>query len=123
MDEDINWGKLYKEGRVKYPGIPWTNKERKAIYELKVPVEYVRQGALTIEDYNNMRKAESKSIEDFPIDKKRELLFKEAKKLKIDFKPTITDADLITLIQNKKQKLLEIDKKTSKPKKDKKTKK
>lgn len=106
----IDWGKLYSQNRVKYPGVPWSKEELKAVYELHIPAAYVRQGALTKEEYDKMRKEQLKTPADFPIDESREKLFKIAKDLKIDFVPTIRDDDLIRLIQEKKRKLEEIEK-------------
>lgn len=50
----INWAKLYGEGRCKSIGIPWNEAEKVAIHELKVPVDFVRRGCLTVEDWKKM---------------------------------------------------------------------
>lgn len=46
-----NWGKLLEENRCKALGVPWTEAELNAIYQLKIPVEYVRNGCLTAVAY------------------------------------------------------------------------
>lgn len=46
-----DWGKLFQQGRCKALGVPWTEEELKARYELKIPAEFVRKGILTIEEY------------------------------------------------------------------------
>src|SRR3990167_4541375 len=47
----INWSIIYSQGRCKAIGIPWSEEEKNAIHVEKVPVEYVRQGCLTQEEY------------------------------------------------------------------------
>ena len=56
MATTINWGKLLAQGRVKAVGIPWSTEESNAIYKLKIPACYVRQGILTLEDYEQAKK-------------------------------------------------------------------
>lgn len=59
-----NWGLLYEQGRCKAYGIPWTEEEAFAVSQLKIPAEYVRQGCLTIEDYEKaagLRKKEEET--------------------------------------------------------------
>lgn len=51
MNNAINWNKLLESNRVKELGIPWSDAEKHAVFILKVPAEYVRQGCLTQEDY------------------------------------------------------------------------
>lgn len=58
-----NWGKLVKQGRAKAPGIPWSDEEAKAVFEYKIPADYVRRGVLTKEQYSKSIKDESKEIE------------------------------------------------------------
>lgn len=54
-----NWGLLVTQGRAKAIGIPWTDLELKAVYELKIPVDFVRAGCLNLEQYA----AEKKKVE------------------------------------------------------------
>jgi hypothetical protein len=56
----INWAKLVATGRAKEMGVPWNEAEDKAIYELKIPVDYVRDGVLTLEDYASELEKEAK---------------------------------------------------------------
>lgn len=94
----INWGKLYSQGRVKDIGVSWDPDETKAIYELKIPVEYVRSGIKTLEAYN---KALEKELRDGkPLERiGRDKLIAKAKKLGIDFTPDITEDVLVKLIK------------------------
>ena len=46
-----NWSKLFSQNRVKAIGVPWNDAEIKAIYELKIPAEFVRNGCLTLDEY------------------------------------------------------------------------
>lgn len=59
----LNWNLLYSQGRCKAIGVPWTNEEAEARSKLKIPAEYVRQGCLTLEDYEKSLNKTTKSIE------------------------------------------------------------
>ena len=59
----INWGLLYSQGKCKSMGVPWTEEEREAVFLLKVPVEYVRQGCLTMEDYGKAKAKKDDLVE------------------------------------------------------------
>ena len=48
---NINWALLYQQNRCKSVGIPWNEAEANAVYNLKIPADYVRQGCLTQADY------------------------------------------------------------------------
>ena len=48
-----NWGLLLEQNRCKAIGIPWTEAELKAIYELKIPADFVRNGCLNQEQYQS----------------------------------------------------------------------
>lgn len=56
MDNAINWGRLFTQGRCKNIGIPWSDEEANAVFILKVPAEFVRRGCLTVEAYEAMQK-------------------------------------------------------------------
>lgn len=56
-----NWEKLVDQGRAKAFGMPWSEEELKAIYEFKIPVDYVRNGCLTLEEY----KKETEEVDEF----------------------------------------------------------
>lgn len=64
-----DWGTLYAQGRVKAFGVPWTEEEKYAKNPvdkggLGIPVEYVRDGILTIEAYEEILKKEAKVEKD-----------------------------------------------------------
>jgi len=66
----IDWGKLKIQNRVKEVGIPWNEKELDAIHKLKIPADYVRQGVLTLEDYEKVKDKPIKSREDIETEAK-----------------------------------------------------
>lgn len=77
----VDWAKLVEQGRAKAIGVPWSEEELKAIYQLKIPPEYVRRGILTIEDYQKeleKEKQEEKTGTEKPLSKmtKKELIAK-----------------------------------------------
>lgn len=57
-----NWGKLKAQGRVKDVGLPWSAEEAKAL-AAGVPADYVRRGALTVEDYETLVAEDAKAEE------------------------------------------------------------
>ena len=59
----LNWNLLYAQGRCKAIGVPWTEEEANAALGLKIPADFVRQGCLTLEDYEKALKKNIKSIE------------------------------------------------------------
>jgi hypothetical protein len=83
----LNWPQLVAKGRAKDIGIPWNEEELYALYELKIPVAYVRSGVLTLEDY-----AEAEAGGVAPVT--RAALEARAKELGIDFAPEAPDAVL-----------------------------
>lgn len=100
-----NWGKLLTQNRCKAIGVPWTDEELNAIHKLKIPAEFVRNGCLTLEDYQKASskleglKAEGKEIP--LVDMNKAELMAKAGELDIQFTPEVTRADLILLIQSK----------------------
>ena len=92
----VNWAKLVAQGRVKSIGIPWTPEEASAIYKLKIPVDYVRNGVLTLEDYEKAQK--EGTVKTVSGDE----LKKEAKELGISFTPEATAEVLEKEIEAKK---------------------
>lgn len=92
----VNWGKLFEAGRCKAIGIPWSLEELKAVYELKIPAEYVRQGILTVDRYE---KAKAEKTEP---SKSRDELMEEAKKEGINVTPEATVESLKQVIEAKK---------------------
>lgn len=87
-----NWNKLVAQGRAKAIGVPWSEEELHAIYELRVPPEHVRNGILTKE--GSLKAATS------PESKYKKLaeLQAEATELGVTFSPQTTRAELLELI-------------------------
>ena len=102
---NLNWAKLYKQGRCKIPGVPWSNPELKARYEFKIPAEYVRKGILTLEDYDKARKEGAEDSPLLSIDESKEKLMKRAKELGIDATSDVREDDLIRLIEEAQKKI------------------
>jgi len=93
----VNWAKLAAQNRVKAVGISWTPEEANAIYKLKIPADYVRQGILTLEDYEKAKKAGlERSVPKIDLEK-------EAKELGISFTPEATVESLKKEIEAKKK--------------------
>lgn len=94
----INWAKLYNQGRVKAVGIPWSAEESKALREIKIPVEYVRSGILTLEAYTKALESECKDgkpIERWVLSE----LKPKATELGINFTPGATEYSLAQAIK------------------------
>ena len=60
MRSEIDYHKLYNEGRCKEIGISWSEKEAVA-RSVGIPAEFVREGCLTMEAYEK-RKAEVEGL-------------------------------------------------------------
>lgn len=56
MSTNVNWGKLVQEGRVKAPGVPWSEEEQKAISN-GMKFQDVRAGILSKEDLEEAQKS------------------------------------------------------------------
>ena len=98
---EINWARLYEQGRCKLPGVPWNEQEQKAVYELQIPAKYVRLGVLTQKAYDQYRQNVSEDPNLALIDNNKADLLKKAKELGLTVTPDIRDDDLIRLIQEK----------------------
>lgn len=102
----IDWAKLVEQGRAKAIGVPWSEEELKAVYQLKIPAEYVRQGILTLEDYQKELEKEKEIIvkgKELPLEKlKKDELVKKARELGINIvdEKAITKAELILMIKD-----------------------
>lgn len=57
-----NWGKLYEQGRCKAVGVPWSEADLNALYVLRIPLDYVRNGITTLEAYEAERNGVQKEI-------------------------------------------------------------
>jgi len=93
----IDWGKLVAQGRAKAIGVSWNEEELKAIYALKIPAEYVREGILTTEDYQNALAGEKPAVL-----QPREKLVEQAKEVGIEATPDAPKEVLADLIGKKK---------------------
>src|SRR3990167_5340603 len=51
----INWANLVEQGRAKAFGVSWSDEEQNALRELKIPADYVRNGCLTLEAYEQAK--------------------------------------------------------------------
>lgn len=107
----VDWAKLVAQGRAKAIGVPWSEEELKAVFELKIPPEYVRRGILTLKDYQKELEKEKKENitgKEKPLEemKKTELL-KKAKELGIKIAdPNVTiKAEIIDLIKKAQKKV------------------
>ena len=107
----IDWGKLVSQGRAKAQGVSWTDEEMQALVllcktfgkRMSEMAGYVRQGILTVEDYN---KAQSNPGAVNPYLKlTKEDLMKKAQELDIPVSPDVTKEILADLILEKKKKL------------------
>jgi len=97
-----NWAKLEAEGRCKRIGIPWTTEEREAIYILKIPYEYVRDGITTLEAYQSELEEQAKTGKKPLKEYEREELYEMAEELGVKLTPDISKATLIIEITDKK---------------------
>lgn len=95
-----NWAALYKEGRCKGIGVPWSEEELYAITKLNIPVDYVRDGILDLDSYAKELEKESKEGKK-PLSRKTiKELMKQAEELKIPFTPDATKDSLVKAINN-----------------------
>ncbi len=94
--QNINWPQLFKQGRVKAIGVPWSEEDDEALSR-GMSVEDVRNGILRPED------KEEKEAKMTPLEKmlKAELV-ELAKEKGISFEEDmVTKADLVHLIKTK----------------------
>jgi hypothetical protein len=102
-----NWGKLYREGRVKAIGVPFNDKELEALHKLEIPAEYVRDGILSKEDYEKTLAADEKKGRPLTRMSRQELLNRATELDITDFTNATTDDYLrimITEAEDKKPK-------------------
>lgn len=97
---NCDWARLVSQGRAKDIGVSWSNDEMKAIYDEKVPVEYVRRGVLSHEEYLRV-KFEGKPPLDYMTD---EELKAEALKLGVVIDPVMSRFDVIRHLKEEKDK-------------------
>lgn len=113
---NCNWANLVERGRAKAFGVPWSDAELAAIYELKIPVDFVRGGCLTLEDYHQAQGVVEDGGDKARRYHKKEELVEEAQALGIAFDPeAVTRPDLILLIENAKLSSSEVSRSSSLP--------
>jgi hypothetical protein len=100
-----NWSKLLSQDRCRAIGVPWTDQECVAVYKLGIPAEFVRNGCLTLEDYQEAQKKladlDSEGKEKPLRYMNKAELSKKAGELGIQFTPEATNVVLRDLIQSK----------------------
>jgi len=94
-----NWVKLVNEGRAKDFGVPWSDEELNALYKLKVPAEYVREGVLTTEDYAKALEKEVREGKKSLNHSSAEELMAQAIKLGVKVTPDASKDALIKAIK------------------------
>ena len=109
-----NWGKLYQQGRCKAIGVSWNEEELNALYVLKIPVEYVREDVITVEEYEKRLEQHGgkKPLEYLSLAELRE----KAIELEVDFSPLVARETLLHGIIKKLEKIDEAKKAKPKPK-------
>lgn len=101
MDVTLNWRKLYDEGRCKDIGVYWSEEERKAIHIHKIPVDYVRMGIITPDEYNRQLQEELKTGKK-PLEKwEMSDLTTKAQELGVKMSPDITKSMLVKEIKHR----------------------
>jgi len=60
----LDWISLLKKDRCKAFGVPWNDEERSALYELKIPAEYVRRGFVTVAEYEKEKSKDEAKVKE-----------------------------------------------------------
>jgi len=93
-----DWDKLVSQGRAKAIGVPWSEAEAEAIFQRKIPSEYVRNGCLTKEAYEAAQSGHAKEGKPRAYRTKADLIT-EAKEKGLQFDETeISRSDLLDLL-------------------------
>ena len=88
-----NWNSLLEQGRCKAIGVPWNEEEHHAVTVLNIPAEFVREGILTIDEYDEVKGSSERRF------KKRGELMNEAKSLGLEYSRKTTNLELIQMIE------------------------
>jgi hypothetical protein len=94
--------KLAAAGRAKNSKEPWSEVELNALYELKIPVDYVRKGVVTMEEFEKVKAEVDASLEkgDKPLFFcSRDELCQIAGVVGATFRDGMSDASLISSIK------------------------
>lgn len=97
----INWANLVAKGRAKAIGVPWSEEEA-AARAVGVPAEYVRDGILTLEEYEKAKAKDDKNgppLERMPLGELRTL----AAETGFEFTPETPPETLIAMLNDPKQ--------------------
>lgn len=98
-----DWENLYVQGRCKAIGVPWNEEERYALRILGIPVEYVRDGVLSMEDYEKVVKKEKeveKETGEKPVERlTKDELEKKALGLGLNVTPDAPKDVLVNLVK------------------------
>lgn len=116
MTSTPRWQKLYAEGRCKAPGVPFTDEETKAIHEKDIPVEYVRQGITTREEYEKALEGEKQDDGQGvkPVrNMDREELALMADDYGIEYSEETGRNDLLSMVTSKMKRMEETDQKAA----------
>lgn len=104
MSNEINWANLVAKNRAKAFGVPWSDEENRAL-QAGVPADFVREGVLTVEDYQAKSKAEEvqqNKTGEKPVARMNLGELKEkATSLGLEFTPDATKAALVEIINAK----------------------
>ncbi len=115
METNLNWGRLYQQGRCKAVGVAWSDEEAHAVHVLGIPAEYVRLGVLTPEDLE-AKKAKIDKEKDPLLHKDKEELLRLAHVKGINATSAADKETLINLLEEgKAPKKAEKPKKVEKP--------
>lgn len=99
----LNWANLVEKGRAKAFGIPWSEEEAHAVYDLQIPAEYVRQGCLTVKAYEKALAVDDETEKQTGEKKLEKMTLPElqakATSLEIAFTPDATKKVLVELIK------------------------
>lgn len=100
-----NWSMLVEQNRAKGIGIPWSEPELKALYEYKIPAQFVREGCLTPEDFEALsektNQVEKETGEKSIFRMTKQEMKDKAVKMGVVFTDEITRPELMQLLNRK----------------------
>lgn len=95
-----NWARLVVQGRAKAFGVPWSEEECIARFTLGIPAEFIREGCLTLEQYEKAKAKEAK--DGVPLERQpKAVIQKMAKDAGIEFTPDAPVEALVPLLKKK----------------------
>ena len=103
MSSGLDWGFLVAHNQAKAYGVSWSDEELHAGFQLKIPADYVRNGILTLEDYQAAKQSvdmEEKETGKKPnVYQKKEELIKELVARGVPVSADATRGELLMLIE------------------------